>query len=79
MRGGLLEASVEIGAVEEVLTDNAPLALHGCLWELDQELATFAEHVVSGDKAEHAVVFGDEARPARAGHPSKRCFPQRCK
>ena len=36
------EASVEIGAVEEVLTDNAPLALHGCLWELDQELATFA-------------------------------------
>ncbi|MCO6385143.1 ATP-binding protein [Oceanicola sp. 502str15] len=37
------EASVEIGAVEEVLTDNAPLALHGCLWELDQELASFAD------------------------------------
>ncbi|MDF1873719.1 ATP-binding protein [Vannielia sp.] len=37
------EASVEIGAVEEVLTDNAPLALHGCLWELDQELAAFGD------------------------------------
>ena len=39
----LSEASVEIGAVEEVLTDNAQLALHGALWELDQELATFAK------------------------------------
>ncbi|MEM9432455.1 MAG: ATP-binding protein [Pseudomonadota bacterium] len=37
------EATVEIGAVEEVLTDNAQLALHGCLWELDQDLALFAE------------------------------------
>ena len=37
------EVSVEIGAVEEVLTDNAGLALHGALWELDQELATFAD------------------------------------
>ena len=36
------ETSVEIGAVEEVLTDNAPLALHGALWELDQDLAAFA-------------------------------------
>ncbi len=36
------EVTVEIGAVEEVLTDNAQLALHGCLWELDQELAAFA-------------------------------------
>ncbi|MEM6277144.1 MAG: ATP-binding protein [Pseudomonadota bacterium] len=33
------EDSVEIGDVEEVLTDNAPLALHGALWELDQALA----------------------------------------
>jgi len=33
------EGSVEIGAVEEVLTDNAMLALHGALWELDQEIA----------------------------------------
>lgn len=34
--------TVEIGAVEEVLTDNAPLALQGALWELDQDIATFA-------------------------------------
>lgn len=37
------EVSVEIGAVEEVLSDNASLALHGALWELDQEIATFAD------------------------------------
>ncbi len=37
------EVSVEIGAVEEVLTDNARLALHGALWELDQELGLFAK------------------------------------
>ncbi|MBT0959361.1 AAA family ATPase [Alphaproteobacteria bacterium KMM 3653] len=36
------ETTVEIGAVEEVLTDNAQLALHGCLWELDQEIEAFA-------------------------------------
>jgi energy-coupling factor transporter ATP-binding protein EcfA2 len=33
--------TVEIGEVEEVLTDNAPLALQGALWELDQDIATF--------------------------------------
>ncbi|GGL72583.1 AAA family ATPase [Wenxinia marina] len=32
---------VEIGEVEEVLTDNAQLALHGALWELDKDLAAF--------------------------------------
>ncbi|OYX43625.1 MAG: AAA family ATPase [Rhodobacterales bacterium 32-67-9] len=36
------EDVVEIGAVEEVLTDNAQLALHGALWELDQDIAVFA-------------------------------------
>ncbi|MEZ5798287.1 MAG: ATP-binding protein [Paracoccaceae bacterium] len=35
-------ATVEIGAVEEVLTDNAPLALQGALWELDQDIAALA-------------------------------------
>jgi hypothetical protein len=34
--------TVEVGAVEEVLTDNAQLALHGALWELDQDIAVFA-------------------------------------
>ena len=36
------EVAVEVGEVEEVLTDNGQLALHGCLWELDQDLARFA-------------------------------------
>ena len=34
--------TVEIGEVEEVLTDNAPLALQGVLWELDQDIAAAA-------------------------------------
>lgn len=34
--------TVEVGAVEEVLTDNAPLALQGALWELDQDIAALA-------------------------------------
>jgi len=35
-------ATVEVGEVEEVLTDNAPLALQGVLWELDQDIGTLA-------------------------------------
>jgi hypothetical protein len=35
-------ATVELGEVEEVLTDNAPLALQGVLWELDQDIAALA-------------------------------------
>ena len=34
--------TVEVGEVEEVLTDNASLALHGAIWELDQNVALFA-------------------------------------
>ena len=34
--------TVEIGEVDEVLTDNAQLALHGALWELDQDIAAVA-------------------------------------
>ena len=37
------DGSVEIGEVEEVLTDNPTTALHGALWELDQDLALFAK------------------------------------
>jgi energy-coupling factor transporter ATP-binding protein EcfA2 len=36
------EQAVEVGAVEEVLTDNAPLALHGALWDLDQKIGLHA-------------------------------------
>jgi energy-coupling factor transporter ATP-binding protein EcfA2 len=37
-----MEETVEIGDVEEVLTDNGQLALHGVLWELDQDIALHA-------------------------------------
>jgi len=40
-------APVEVGEVEEVLTDNAILALQGALWELDQDIALFARDDVS--------------------------------
>lgn len=36
------EVTVEIGAVEEILTENAIMALHGALWELDQDIALHA-------------------------------------
>lgn len=36
------EDTVEIGEIEEVLTENGQLALHGVLWELDQDIAAFA-------------------------------------
>ncbi len=37
------DAPIDIGEVEEVLTDNPQLALTGTLWELDQDLALFAD------------------------------------
>jgi energy-coupling factor transporter ATP-binding protein EcfA2 len=37
------DITVDIGDVEEVLTDNPQLALTGALWELDQDLALFAD------------------------------------
>jgi energy-coupling factor transporter ATP-binding protein EcfA2 len=37
------EGTVEIGEVDEVLIDNAPLALHGALWELDQDLSLLGD------------------------------------
>ncbi|MGB3454999.1 MAG: ATP-binding protein, partial [Litorimonas sp.] len=36
------ELSVDVGDVEEVLTDNPQVALQGALWELDQDLAAFS-------------------------------------
>lgn len=38
----LSETTVEVGDVEEVLTDNGQTALHGALWELDQDIASHA-------------------------------------
>ncbi|MGD9916633.1 MAG: ATP-binding protein [Paenirhodobacter sp.] len=58
------EATVEIGAVEEVLSDNAALALHGALWELDQDIAT---HVDGEDTRLIATVLAfAEALSAKA-------------
>jgi len=37
------ELTIDVGDVEEVLTDNPQLALTGALWELDQDLAVFAD------------------------------------
>lgn len=37
------ELSIDVGDVEEVLTDNPQAALTGALWELDQDLAAFAD------------------------------------
>ncbi|MBB3992423.1 energy-coupling factor transporter ATP-binding protein EcfA2 [Sulfitobacter undariae] len=39
----LSETTVEVGDVEEVLTDNGQTALHGALWELDQDIAAHAQ------------------------------------
>lgn len=36
------ETAVEVGDVDEVLTDNGQVALHGALWELDQDIAAHA-------------------------------------
>ena len=36
------EAVVEIGDVDEILTENGQTALHGALWELDQAIAAHA-------------------------------------
>ncbi|WP_147110161.1 ATP-binding protein [Tateyamaria sp. syn59] len=36
------EVTAEVGEVEEILTDNGQTSLHGCLWELDQDIATHA-------------------------------------
>ncbi|MEP3276040.1 MAG: ATP-binding protein [Stappiaceae bacterium] len=37
------EQDGDIGEVEEIVLDNPQLALHGALWELDQDLAQFAK------------------------------------
>ena len=36
------EITVEVGEIEEILTDNGHTALHGALWELDQDIARHA-------------------------------------
>lgn len=70
------ETPVEIGPVEEVLTDNAPLALQGTLWELDGILADVAH----GDEARlvpAVVAWAEtlmEAVARRSGAPGLAAF-----
>ncbi|EAR52388.1 hypothetical protein OG2516_07922 [Oceanicola granulosus HTCC2516] len=67
----LPEQSVEVGEVEEFLTENNQLALHGLLWELDRDLVAHG----SSDAARVATVaaFAEQvmdktaARAASAG------------
>ena len=42
MSSHLPETTVEVGDVDEVLTDNGLVALHGALWELDQDIEAHA-------------------------------------
>jgi len=42
MSSHLTETTVDVGDVDEVLTDNGQTALHGALWELDQDIAAHA-------------------------------------
>ncbi|ASM74192.1 MULTISPECIES: AAA family ATPase [Roseobacteraceae] len=42
MSSHLSEVTVEVGDVQEMLTDNGQTALHGALWELDQDIAAHA-------------------------------------
>ncbi|MFW8633574.1 ATP-binding protein [Cribrihabitans pelagius] len=48
------EAQAEVGEAEELLSENAPLALHGALWELDQKLAQYGQddaHLIAATAA----------------------------
>ena len=42
------EEQVEIGDLEEVLTENGQLALHGALWELEADISAFAKVIGGG-------------------------------
>ncbi|MFT6676992.1 MAG: energy-coupling factor transporter ATP-binding protein EcfA2 [Sulfitobacter sp.] len=43
MSGHLSEVSVDVGEVDEVLSENGQVALHGALWGLDQVIAVHAQ------------------------------------
>ena len=63
--------TVEIGSVDEVLTDNATLALEGALWELDQDIATLAttEPRLVATVTAFAEALMDRARARAEGAP----------
>jgi len=62
------EITVEVGEVEEVLTDNGQTALHGALWELDQDIALHAPddtHLVATTTAHAEALMEKVALRAR--------------
>ena len=65
------ETSVEVAEPEEILTDNAVLALHGALWEIDKALAPHDEddRLVAALLA-HAELLMDKVA-ARAAHMAR--------
>ncbi|RVV96904.1 AAA family ATPase [Mesobaculum littorinae] len=70
------EAAVEIGEVEEILTDNAPLALHGALWELDRDLEAFAteEGRLVATALAYAEALADKVRARASTAPRLEAF-----
>ncbi len=63
--------AVEIGSLEEILTENAPLALQGALWELDQDLAALAtsEAQLAGTALAFAEALMARVAAGAAGTP----------
>ena len=70
------EQAVEVGAVEEVLSDNAPLALHGALWELDQKIGIHAtnETLLVATILGYAEQLMDKVRSRAEGAPRLSAF-----
>ncbi len=62
------EETVEVGEVEEVLTDNGQLALHGALWELDQDIAVHASS--EAKLVETVLAFAEALMDKVAGRAS---------
>ena len=62
------EETVEVGDIEEVLTDNGQLALHGALWELDQDIATHASS--EAKLIETVLAFAENLMEKVAGRAS---------
>ncbi len=69
------EQGVEIGALDEVLTDNPLTALHGALWELDQKIATLAEDEPRLIATVHSWAEALSARVAARGETAPRIAP----
>ncbi|SLN13912.1 ATPase family associated with various cellular activities (AAA) [Falsiruegeria litorea R37] len=69
MSSHLTETTVDVGEVEELLTDNGQIALHGALWELDQVLATKAPddaHLVAAVSAYAEALMEKAAQRAQS-------------